>query len=274
VAIVNNLVLSLILGSGLVVAVSLLLDRFSALGAVRAALVGVLAAFSGYVPFAILHWPGGDVLAVHLAVYLLTGFGCGLWLRQREQGGDQPQAGRLHWGPLLITGFFAFLVVLNAVFIILAERGLPPALSGYLLPPGDGRGEAVHSAFPGIASHDFQEKEALYNDYLQQVARQQARGWQIRKGWLGTPVQGEPATFQVAATTRDGEPLTAAEVQGRFLRPADSRLDTAFAMREVSAGVYQVSLALPAAGTWNLVLELSKGDDRHEIRASTAVAGR
>lgn len=269
----NNLLLSLILGSGLVVAVSRLLFRFSTLGAVRAALVGALVGLGGYVPFAILHWPGGDVLAAHLVVYLLTGFGCGLWLRQREQRRDQPVTGRLHWGPLLITGFFVFLVVLNAVFIILAERGLPPVVSRYLLPAGDGD-ETVHSAFPGVASHDFQEKEALYNDYLQQVARQQVRGWQIRKGWLGTPVQGEPATFQVAATTRDGEPLTGAEVNGRFLRPSDRRLDTAFAMREVSAGIYQVSLALPAAGTWDLVLEVRRGEDRHEIRASTAIAGR
>jgi nitrogen fixation protein FixH len=94
-------------------------------------------------------------------------------------------------------------------------------------------------------------------------------GFIVKQPWF----QGELTMFQVAATTRDGEPLTGAEVHGRFLRPADRRLDTAFAMREVSAGVYQVSLALPAAGTWNLVLELSKGDDRHEIRASTAVAG-
>lgn len=263
----NNLLLSLAAGLGLIVGASLLLFRFSRLGATSVAVLVALLALGIYLPVAILDWPGGDVLAIHLAVYLLAAFVCGVFLHHREQG----KSGRLHWGPAVIIGFFVGLVVLCAVFIILAERGLSPSLSAYLLPAHKG---SVFSGFPGVTSHDFQQKEVLYNEYLQQVKRQQERGWQIQKGWLGRPAVGEPAVFKVVAHTREGDPLTGATVTGRFLRPADSRLDTPCTLPEVEPGVYQASLSLPAAGLWDLVLEVRKGEDLHEIRASTEVLGR
>ena len=262
-----TLLLSLAAGLGLIIGASLLLFRFSRLGATSVAVLVALLALGSYLPWAILDWPGGDVLAIHLAVYLLAAFVCGVFLRNREQG----KSGRLHWGPAVIIGFFVGLVVLCAVFMVVAERGLSPFLSAYLLPAHQG---AVSSKFPGVISHDFQEKESLYNEYLQQREHQRERGWQIQKGWLGKPVASEPMVFKVVAHTHQGEPLTGATVTGRFLRPADSRLDTPFTLPEVEPGVYQASLSLPAAGLWDLVLELREGKELHEIRASTEVLGR
>ena len=129
----------------------------------------------------------------------------------------------------------------------------------------------VSSVFPGVIAHDFHKKEALYNQYLQQVERQRQRGWQIQKGWLTEPVAGAPTVFRVAARTRAGEPLTGATVTGRFLRPSGSALDIAFALTEREPGVYEGTLALPAAGAWNLVLQVRQGDELHEISANTTV---
>jgi hypothetical protein len=42
-------------------------------------------------------------------------------------------------------------------------------------------------------------------------------------------------------------------------------------MAEIAPGTYQASLRLPAAGLWNLVMQLRRGDELHEIRASTSV---
>lgn len=128
--------------------------------------------------------------------------------------------------------------------------------------------------FPGVISHDFHKKEALYNQYLQQVERQRQRGWQVDKGWLSEPVAGEPAVFRVAVRTREGEPLASASVTGQFLRPSTSKLDVAFELAEASPGVYESKLTLPAAGNWNLVLQVRKGEDLHEIRAGTRVLDR
>jgi nitrogen fixation protein FixH len=66
--------------------------------------------------------------------------------------------------------------------------------------------------------------------------------------------------------------LEGAEIGGRFLRPADTRLDQEFQLAEVRPGVYQSILVMPAQGNWDLTLNIRSGEDRHELRASTTVA--
>ncbi len=257
----NDLLISLGAGIALVAAASLALRRF--LGARRAAVVAGFAAVGGYGALAALDWPGGDVFALHVALYGLTALAFGVI------GGVR----RFHWGPALIVGFFAFLSCLYAGFIVLADGGLAPGLARALLPEPVDDAKIV-SVFPGTVAHDFQKKESLYNAYLAQVERQRARGWEVHKGWVGAVRAGAPAVFQVVVRDRDGRPVAAAEVGGRFLRPSDSRLDAAFTMRETDApGVYRAELVLPVPGVWDLVLEVRRGGDVHELRASTSIGG-
>jgi nitrogen fixation protein FixH len=268
----NDLLLSLFVGVGLIVVVNFLLVRFSSLDSIQAALVTVLATLGIYVPWAIFYWPGGDVVAIHLAIYLLTAFVCGLFMEKETGSSAEGRGGKtFHWGPAVIIGFFVVLITVDSIFIVLAERGLPLSLIDQLLPEAH-RDREVSSVFPGVVSHDFQEKEELYNAYLKQVKHQRARGWHIKKGWLVRPVLGEPAVFRVAAETRRGEPIAGAQVSGRFLRPSDSQLDVSFTMQEIGPGIYQTILNLPAAGRWDLVLLVHKGQELHEVRARTSVS--
>jgi nitrogen fixation protein FixH len=267
----SNPLFSLALGSLLIVAANLALFRFSVLGATRGAIIVAVATLGIYPPLAFVFWPGGDILAMHLAVYLLCSLACGMLLGGRERSGQQGGRG-WHWGPMAITGFFVVLVIVNAIFILVAQRGISPQLSTSVFPDQGQRN--VSSAFPGVVSHDFHKKESLYNAYLDQVERQRQRGWRIRKGWLKKPVREEAAVFKVVARTREGEPLRGARVTGDFLRPSDVRLDMAFAMEETAPGVFKAELTMPAAGMWNLVLQIRKGEELHEIRASTSVLAR
>lgn len=260
----NNLLLSLVLGIGLILLVNLGLVRFARMSAKQAATGVALATVGLYVPYSIIRWPGGDVFAIHLALYLLTALACGILLSARSGGRS------LHWGPAVISGFFIMVAVLGAVFVSVAERGLAPWLERWLLPETASHHE-ISSFFPGVISHDFQKKEALYNQYLQQVKRQHERGWQVQKGWLHEPVVDEPAIFRVAVHTREGEPVSGATVTGQFLRPSSSQQDIAFDLTEHAPGVYETELTLSLAGHWNLVLQIQKGEDIHEIRASTQI---
>lgn len=229
-------------------------------GKAAALAVAMLAALI-YVPWAILTWPGADIFAIHLAIYLTTAYALGMVGNRVGRG--------WHWAPALIVGFFALVIVTNVVFLGVAERGIT-GLFAHLLPaPHEAR--VVDSAFPGTVSHDFQQKESLYNDYLRQVEAQIARGWQVRKGWLYRPVTGQAATFVVAVTDRDGAPVAGAEVRGEFLRNANSRDDFSFDMDEVAAGEYRATLEMPLPGTWQLVLQIRRGGDLHEVRADTTV---
>ena len=260
----TDLLLGLALGAGAIILANLGLIRFARLSAKQAAATVALVTLGLYVPYGILRWPGGDVFALHLAIYLLASLACGMLLGARAGGRG------LHWGPAVIGGFFIGVVVLGAVFVAVAEHGLTPALERWLLPEARTHRE-VSSVFPGVISHDFHKKEALYNEYLQQVERQRQRGWQVQKGWLTEPVAHEPAAFRVAVRTRAGEPLVGATVTGQFLRPSGSTLDVAFELAEREPGVYEAALKLPAAGAWNLVLQVRQGDELHEVRANTTV---
>lgn len=264
----TDLMSSLIGGAALIALANWLLARYSRLGPLLAGAAVALATLGFYVPWAILDWPGGDLFAIHVAIYLVVSAIFAL------VGGARPApagAPRFPLGPSVIVGFFVVLVAADAVFVTLAERGLSSPLARLLLPPTAEDSRVVNSGFPGVMSHDFQKKEELYNHYLEQVERQRARGWQVQKGWISDPHAGEPAKLQIAVTDREGRPVRAAAVHGEFLRPADSRLDFQFAMDEVDAGVYRAAVTLPAPGTWNLVLEIRRGDDEHEVRASTRV---
>lgn len=260
----TDLLLGLGIGAALIVLANLALIRFTKVSAKWAAAVTGLTTVGLYVPYAILRWPGGDIFAIHLAIYLLAALICGMLFSVRASGQG------LHWGPATLIGFFIFVAVSGAVFIAVAEHGVPRWVRDWLLPEPANQRETV-SMFPGVIAHDFHKKEALYNQYLQQVERQRQRGWQVQKGWVGEAVAGQPALFRVAVQTREGEPLTGAVVDGQFLRTSTSKLDVDFALNETAPGIYESKVTLPAAGRWNLVLSVRKGDDLHEIQASTTV---
>lgn len=263
----TDLLRGLVVGAGLILLANLALVRFARTSAKQAAAVVALMTVGLYVPYGIVYWPGGDVFAIHLGIYLLISLACGMLLSARASGKG------LHWGPAVIGGFFVFVAVTGAMFVVVAERGLTPSLRGWLLPESDS-GREVTSMFPGVISHDFQQKEELYNQYLQQVERQRQRGWQVQKGWLSDPTANEPAAFRVVVRTREGKPVVGAAVVGQFLRPSSSKQDVTFDLAETDPGVYESKLVLPLAGNWNLVLHIRKGDDLHEIRAVTQVLNR
>ena len=263
----TELLLGLAVGAGLILLANLALVRFARTSAKQAAAVVALVTVGLYVPYGIVRWPGGDVFAIHICIYLLVSLACGMLLSARASGKG------LHWGPAAISGFFVFVAVSGAVFVAVAERGLTPSLRSWLLPES-GSGREVTSMFPGVISHDFQQKEGLYNRYLQQVEQQRQRGWQVQKGWLSDPTANEPAVFRVVVRTREGDPVAGAVVTGQFLRPSSSKQDIAFNLTENDPGIYESKLILPLAGHWNLVLHIRKGEDLHEIRAVTQVLNR
>ncbi|HEY9197847.1 MAG TPA: FixH family protein [Gammaproteobacteria bacterium] len=261
-----DVLLTLPLGLTLQLLMFFVLWRGLRMAAKAAALIVGLLALALYVPYAILAWPGADVLALHLAVFLVAAYALGLITGYRE---TQSGAGGFHWGPTLIIAFFVVLILFDAVLVVIATRGLPEPLARMFLP--DTTERAVSSAFPGVVANDFQKKEALYNAYLEQVRAQQARGWAVRKGWVGDVHAGEPALFQVTVEDRNGAAVAGADVRGRFLRASDTRLDREIVLAEVKPGVYQGEVTLPVHGAWELMLEIRRGEDRHEIRATTAV---
>lgn len=266
--------LALPLGAGAEVLLFLALYRLTPLGGKRSAVLVVLIAVTALLLYSLLDWPGADVLAMYLAVLAVTAYLLGIVSHAREQRKAQADGQRwFHWGPATIVIFFVLLFALDGVLVVISKQGLPETVADRLLPRSDSQ-EGVRSVFPGTVANDFQKKEALYNQYLEQVKRQEQRGWQVHKGWLQPPVAGAPAAFQVQVLEADGAPVQFATVSGIFQRPADSRKDYPFDMREIEPGLYRVAVSLPEPGQWRLVLRVKRGEQLHELHAGTSVGGR
>ena len=140
-----------------------------------------------------------------------------------------------------------------------------------ILLPAPLSGGKVSSHFPGTVTHNYHQKKGQYNDYLQRVEAQKLRNWTIRKGWLEEAVVDQPAIFRVEIKNKIQQAVTKAKIEGVFLRPADSKQDVKFVMREIEPGIYQQSITLTSPGNWDLLLTIHKDSDEHEVRGKTII---
>jgi len=269
----DGLVVSLATGLSIIGVLYFILYRFTALRASQVSLLLILLVFAIYIPYAIFNWPGGDVFSIHLALFVTLPYGSGIIVSSREKylatfGKDQKKQW-FHWGPALIIAFFGGVVALNAVFVTLAHQGLESAVAKAVLP--ESKSKTVTSFFPGVVSHDFQEKEAQFNVYMQAHKQQTAQGWQVKKGWLFEPVAGISNSFQIGVMDKSNQPISDSEVIVRFYRPSDQRLDKKYTLPETEKGIYRSAIKLDQPGTWRVVVHIKQGEKVHEIRAMTTL---
>lgn len=226
-----------------------------------------------FIPVGVMNWSSLDRFAIHFAFYVMIPYVLGIitshWEIRREVNKADNKKW-FHWAPATLVTFFLILAVVDATIITIAEKGVPAEIMARFFPVKD-NDSISGSKFSGTVPHDFQEKEALFNAYLKKRKAQQARGWKVRKGWLQKAVAGEEKIFQVMIEDVDGKPVSEAEINGQFFRPADHSLDQTFVMQEIGAGLYQVRMTLPKPGLWSLVMIIEREDEWHEVRAKTTV---
>ncbi|BCM24409.1 FixH family protein [Methyloradius palustris] len=225
-----------------------------------AGILSGLLPFLAYLYYADQHWAGGDVMAIHFALYLAN---AGLLI---VFGGMQRKQQTMHWGPRLIIGFFITLVLLNITFLSISTRGLPNWFTTMFLPNPDN--EQVHTAFPGVIPHD---RNQLYAPHLDQMEQQKQLGWQVSLTGIDKLKSKVPHTVFVHVLDAKKQPVQNAEVTLAFWRMANSFDDQKLVLKEAEPGVYQVNLELVAEGRWITELYIHKGEDDFVKRQSLYV---
>lgn len=267
----TNLVGTLVGGVFLIAAIFILLYRFSSMSGKMVAAVMAFVVTGIYVPLSIFMWPGADVFAIHIALYLVSVYVLGIISSQRDARRTEGKQGfGFHWAPALIVTFFVLLIIADSFFVMFATKGMNSNLAKWLLPEPE-LGGKVSSHFPGVVSHNLHQKYDQYNDYQKRFELQKHRDWDVRKGWLTKAAVNTPAIFRVEVFTKDNKTVTGAEVNAFFIRPANSKKDKKYKLQEVEPGIYQQSITLSEPGNWDLVLDITKGQDKHEVRAKTVV---
>ena len=267
----GNILVTLLGGVSLIATIFILMYRVSNMSGKMTATVMAFIVIAVYVPTSIFSWPGADVFAIHIALYLVGVYVLGIVTSQRDLRRQSGKEGfGFHWAPAAIVTFFVILLIMDSFFIMFATKGMNANVAKWLLPEPLSGGK-VSSRFPGTVSHDYHQKQTQYNDYLKRFESQKLLNWTIRKGWLGEAIVEQPAIFRVEIKNNKNKAVTKAKVKGQFLRPANSKRDMVFTMIEIEPGIYQQSITLTEPGNWDLILKIDKENDHHEVRAKTVI---
>lgn len=215
------------------------------------ALLTVLIVWLVYIPLAYLYWPGIDVFAIHFAFFSMTAYGLGIvtYTRQARREGSESKLGWFHWAPASIVAFFLVLTVVDSNIIAIAMKYAP-----------------------GVVAHDFRQKENQYNEYLQRLEVQKARGWVVKGGWEETPKLNQQTPFEITVMDKNGLLVSDATVSAKYLSTANPKQDiTGVVLAEKSPGVYFTDTVLDVPGQWTIVVTITRGEDVHEIKGDIHV---
>ncbi|MEW6415276.1 MAG: FixH family protein [Pseudomonadota bacterium] len=226
----------------------------------RALLAGLLPLL-GYFLLIVGRWPGLDVAAIHISVFLAASLVLHVITQFRQRSG-----GRLHWAPRLLIVFFLGLVVLNGTMLYIATQGLPDPVARLWL---SGDGSPVHSGFSGVVPHGQQAAKAVSSE-LSQAHREARIGWQV--DLTGLEGNARAHWIQLRVRDRTGLPVEGIEAQLRLLRPGATQPALTLGLDARAAGVYEGRLALPAGGRWVVEVRLLRDGIQHYHGSQELVA--
>jgi len=213
--------------------------------------------FLAYLGYSARHWPGGDVLAIHLVVFMATAAVMGVF------GNAQRKKEKMHWAPKAFIVFFSLLVVFNAVLLSVATHGLPAKLTSWILPNPDGA--QVNTVFPGIVPHD---RNKLYESHQARVKQQRNLGWQVRLEGLDQLKSGQPVRLVLDARDAQGQVIAPDAASIGFWRMANSKDDRKLAFQRDADGRYAVEVQIKDPGRWMLEVFIARGQDTYQARQS------
>ncbi|MEQ1593184.1 MAG: FixH family protein [Thiobacillaceae bacterium] len=243
----------------------LVLVLYGALGWVTAlptALRAVLASslpLIAYFIFILGRWPGLDVVAIHVSVYLAAGLILYMFTLYRRRN-----AGSLHWIPRLLIAFFVLLAIINASLLYISARGLPRPIARLWLPHGD----TVNSGFSGVVAHGQEAAKAVSSE-LTRVYSAAQLGWRVEINGLLETAQAHQR-ISVKVLDRTGLPVSGLKAELRLARPGAADAQTPIPLAQIAVGEYGAVLDLPASGRWLIELRLMQ-DEHLSYRESREV---
>lgn len=210
----------------------------------RSLLAGLLPLLAYFIVI-VGRWPGLDVVAMHISVFLAAALVLHVLTQFRRRS-----VGRMHWVPKLLTGFFIGLVVINGTLMYIATKGLPEPIARWWL---GSNGGAVYSGFSGVVEHGQSAAKAISSE-LSQAHRESELGWQVEM----TGLESNEATRAISVRVQDrtGLPVDRIDAELRLLRPGATQPALTVPLSALDAGVYGGVLRLPAKGRWLVELRL------------------
>ncbi len=210
------------------------------------AVLAALIPLTAYFILMIGRWPGLDVAAIHISVFLAAALVLHAISLFRRRGTQ------LHWAPKLLIAFFVGLVFFNAGLLYVATSGLPVSLGTWWL---GSNGHAVYSGFSGVVPHDQGAARAVSAE-LSESYKESLLGWHVELE--GLEGQAPVRSVLIRVQNRTGLPVDDAAAELYLMRPGASGPARIQTLKMAEPGVYQGELHLPASGRWLVDVRLSR----------------
>jgi nitrogen fixation protein FixH len=241
---IDNVVITLFGGLAAVLVLYALAGLVRGLPPLLRAIIAGGVPLIGYFVLILGHWPGLDVVAIHISVFFATALVLLALTQFRKRGG------RMHWAPKLLMLFFAGLTVLMAAFLNIATNGLPEPIARWWL---GSKGGPVFTAFSGVVSHGQGAATAISSE-LSESHREQLLGWQVELVGLDAP--GPTRQIEARVKDRTGLPVDGVAAELTLQRPGAPAPALRLPLSPTDGGVYLGSLSFPASGRWVAELRL------------------
>lgn len=247
-------------GGMLIVVLAFFVARRAGLSSYWSATLAGALPFLAYLGISAKLSPAGDVLAIHLVVFMATAAILGVFtsVRKRQE--------KMHWAPKAIITFFIFLAMMNAFLVSTATNGLPEPIAKWLLPSQDNA--KVHTVFPGTVPHD---PNKLYESHQERVDRQRKLGWQVDIEGLDALKSTQAATLILRIKDADQQPVLVDRVYLGFWRMANSKDDMLLELVPGNHGEYHAEVLLPNPGRWVVEIGIARGEDIYQSQKSLLV---
>lgn len=217
------------------------------------ALIAALPPLLAYLFYAAWRWPGLDMAAIHVAVFLSAALALHMLARRGTV------LHHTHWIPRLFVAFLVLLVALNAGFLYIATHGLPPVVATWILP--DTGGSRVHTAFSGVVGHGREAAKAQ-STALSHAHLQAQLNWRVEPEWPAARVVGAPVELRAKVVSDHGVVPGDIRVRVHLMRSGKKTPESSMALHLSETGHYSGTLVFPAPGRWWAELEAHRGDVR------------
>jgi nitrogen fixation protein FixH len=213
-----------------------------------AAVVAAALPSFAYMIYAVVSWPGLDVLTMHIVAFPTVA----LLLFQIGGSKDAPYQ-RIHWAPKLMIGFFVIITIILGGFVYIAGNGVPPSVAQWLLP--NAQGKTVYTGFAGVVAHGEEASKSIAH-YRSMDSKLTKLGWVVEVTGLDDLQTGVPGEVRVKLRDqRRGGVVNVAVTMalGRPGQPAEKMFD----LTSLGDGDHVAQVLLPGAGEWLAVLRLA-----------------
>ncbi|MBZ0105757.1 MAG: FixH family protein [Sulfuricella denitrificans] len=252
-------------GALLIIVLYYLLRLFGVSNYWRGVISGTISV-TAYLGLSVIKWPGGDVVSMHMAVFLATATVLTL------VGGRRTEDKRkLHWGPKVIIGFFLLLFVIDGGLLMISGQGVPASVAKWFLPPAKKSSTSAHTAFSGVVPHG-EEAAKTINQFMKSEEKQRRLGWQVDIAGLDVIRQGSSPRVSVTVKDSNSRPLQGIAAKVAIARPGLAQPEQLVELAETAPGVYRGQVTMTLPGMWVVAVQLQKGDDLFEMQQHLEVS--